>query len=108
MKVQFSDDHQAADIKYDPSPCGCYRAMSYSQTLFSSRSMTDEVPPPASYTSNSRKEQQALDFVRNFERQFRVLYGQRKPLLLTAPNEFVAADEKRRRRRRRGRDDGVL
>jgi hypothetical protein len=45
------------------------------------------VKPPASYTSNSRKEVQGLELVRNFERQFRVLYSQRKPLFVIAPNE---------------------
>ncbi len=49
------------------------------------------IPPdgyPEPYYSNTHKETLVVGFVRNFERQFKQLYGQRKPLLTVLPNEF--------------------
>lgn len=42
---------------------------------------------PESYTSNSEREKLVHAFVSSFDRQFRDLYRQRKPLLLLRPNE---------------------
>lgn len=52
------------------------------------RSVAQHREPDKSYISNRAKELQCLDFVRNFERQFRVLYSGRRPLFLIAPNEY--------------------
>lgn len=42
---------------------------------------------PESYKRNSKKEKLLLSFAKNFQRQFRQLYGDRKPLFLTPHNE---------------------
>jgi hypothetical protein len=42
---------------------------------------------PESYTSNNKKEKLLIAYAENFQRQFRQLYGDRKPLLLKPPNE---------------------
>ena len=46
-----------------------------------------EAEAPESYRSNNRKEEMLLVFSENFQRQFRQLYADRKPLLLTPVNE---------------------
>ena len=46
------------------------------------------VPPPESYASNNKKEELLLQFSENFQRQFRQLYSDRRPLLLTPLNEY--------------------
>lgn len=46
---------------------------------------------PESYKSNSKKEQLLLSYADNFRRQFRQLYGDRKPLLLKPTNECGVA-----------------
>jgi hypothetical protein len=43
---------------------------------------------PAEYLSNNHKEDLLLVFAENFQRQFRQLYADRKPLLLTPFNEY--------------------
>ena len=51
---------------------------------------TASAPPsefPPSYTGLSEREQLVHAFVRNFDRQFRDLYRQRRPLMLLRPNE---------------------
>lgn len=43
--------------------------------------------PPETYRTNSKKEQLLLSYVDNFTRQFKKLYGDRKPQFLRPLNE---------------------
>lgn len=43
--------------------------------------------PPESYCTNSKKEQLLLSYADNFTRQFKKLYGDRKPQFLRPLNE---------------------
>lgn len=43
--------------------------------------------PPESYHTNSKKEQLLLSYADNFTRQFKKLYGDRKPQFLRPLNE---------------------
>lgn len=40
------------------------------------------------YKSQSKKEKSLIAYAENFQRQFRQLYGDRKPLFLKPPNEY--------------------
>lgn len=50
--------------------------------------LTDRSKVPASYYSNSTKEELVLSFAENFNRQYTQLYPGRKELLLYSPNEM--------------------
>nr|KAJ3422211.1 hypothetical protein HK105_000709 [Polyrhizophydium stewartii] len=50
--------------------------------------LLDKKKVPASYHTNSHKEQLILQYVENFNRQYCQLYPGRKELLLCPPNEF--------------------
>lgn len=65
------------------------------ENLYNYHCSVPEPDPPESYTSNNKKEQLLLQFSENFQRQFRQLYSDRKPLLLTPLNEYgVPVSEK--------------
>jgi hypothetical protein len=53
-----------------------------------SQELLDKTKMPASYWSNTEKEVQVLQYVDNFNRQYKQLYPGRKELLLTPDNEF--------------------
>jgi len=46
------------------------------------------IEPRKSYTSNTEKEKTILSYCQNFHRQFVHLYRDRRPVLLSPPNEF--------------------
>ncbi|KNE56166.1 hypothetical protein AMAG_02001 [Allomyces macrogynus ATCC 38327] len=52
------------------------------------RELLDKIKLPASYWSNSAKEDRALHYVDNFRRQYQTLFPHRKDLFLTPENEF--------------------